>query len=305
MQIFNDLLPTSEYSAVALGFFDGIHQGHKAVIKEAVKCKKDGLSPVVLTFLQSPHGVISGKMPENLESLDHKKKILEELGVENLYCIDFNSIKELYPRDFIEKVLFNTLKAKKVFCGFNYHFGKGGKGNSDTLVDLCKEFHIKTEIIPPVVIDSQVVSSTRIRNLLKEGNVKEANRLLGYDFGLKAQIIHGNHIGKGLGFPTINQPAEEGVILPRFGVYASCVKVDGKLYCGVTNVGVKPTIGEYKPLYETWMPKYDGEDIYGKTVTVVLKDFIRPEKKFENLEELKNTVLKNGEQALKIIGDIL
>lgn len=304
MQIFREIVPTTEYSSVALGFFDGIHQGHKAVIEKAVNAEKDGLVPAVYTFFESPRGILSGKAPEMLETRQHKEKTLDKLGIKRLYYADFNSVKELSPRAFVEKVLSGMLNAKKVFCGFNYHFGKGGSGNGETLVSLCRELDIQAEVIPPVIIDGEVASSTRIRSLLQKGNIKQANRLLGYDFGLKTEIIHGNHIGKGLGFPTINQQAEPGIILPKFGVYASVVTVDGKRYCGVTNVGIKPTIGNYNPLYETWMPLYKGNDIYGKTVTVKLKEFIRPERKFENIEQLKKTVVSNGQQALEIIGEI-
>lgn len=303
MQIFNELVPAKECSAAALGFFDGIHMGHKAVIEKAVNAKNIGLSPVVLTFSQSPKGVISGNIFETLETFDHKAKHLENAGVEKLYVLDFLSVKDMSPREFVEKILIEKLNVKQVFCGFNYHFGKGGKGTGETLVSICKEFGITANVVPPVVIDGEIVSSTKIRNLLKEGNIKQANKFLGYDFGITTDIIHGNHIGKGLGFPTINQPAKEGVIVPKFGVYASVVSIEEKKYCGVTNVGVKPTIGDYSPLYETWMPKYSGEDIYGKIATVELKEFIRPERKFESMEVLKQTVLKNGEQAIEIIGE--
>lgn len=304
MRIFNELVPSKECTAVALGYFDGIHMGHKAVIEKTVNTKKDGLSPVVLTFSKSPKGVISGDLFEALETFEHKAKHLEKAGVEKLYVADFLKIKDMSPRDFVEKILIEKLNVKQVFCGFNYHFGKGGKGTGETLVSICKEFGVAANVVPPVIIDGEIVSSTRIRNLLKEGNIKQANKLLGYDFGITTDIIHGNHIGKGLGFPTINQPAKEGVIVPKFGVYASVVTIENKKYCGVTNVGVKPTIGKYSPLYETWMPKYSGEDLYGKVATVELKEFIRPERKFENLEELKQTVLKNGEQVLEIIGEV-
>lgn len=302
MQIFNELVPTREHSAAALGFFDGIHMGHRAVLEKAVSAKKDGLTPIVLTFSKSPKEVISGKIFETLETFEHKAKHLEKAGIEKLYAVNFLSVKDMSPSEFVLKILIQKLNVKQVFCGFNYHFGKGGKGTGETLVSVCKEFGITANVVPPVIIDGEIVSSTRIRTLLKDGNIKQANKLLGYYFGIKTDIIHGNHIGKGLGFPTINQPVKEGIIVPKFGVYASVVTIDNKKYCGVTNVGVKPTIGEYKPLYETWMPKYTGGDIYGKTATVELKEFIRPETKFKTLEELKQTVLKNGEQALEIIG---
>ncbi len=304
MQIFNKLVPSKEYSAAALGFFDGIHIGHRAVIERTVDAKKDGLTPIVFTFSKSPKGIISGKTLEMLESSEQKARHFEKTGIEKLYIADFLKVKDMSPKDFVKKILLEKLNVKQVFCGFNYHFGKGGKGTGETLVSVCKELGINAYVVPPVIIDGEIVSSTKIRSLLKDGNIKQANRFLGYDFGIKTDIIHGNHIGKGLGFPTINQPVKEGIIVPKFGVYASVVTIENKKYCGVTNVGVKPTIGEYKPLYETWMPKYSGEDIYGKTAKVELKEFIRPEIKFESLEELKQTVLKNGKQALEIIGEI-
>lgn len=301
MQIFNDLVPATEYSAVALGFFDGIHSGHKAVIKQAVKCKKNGLTPTLLTYSKKPRDVISKGESDYLESNNHKIKQLENVGIERLYIIDFKEIMSLSPQEFVEKILVEKLKAKKVFCGFNYHFGKGGKATGVELEEICRSYGIKAVVVPPVIMDGGVVSSTRIRHLLNEGNVKEANALLGYKFSIETQVVHGNHIGKGLGFPTINQQAEKGVMLPKFGVYASIVTVEGNRYCGVTNVGVKPTVGDYAPLYETWMPKYKGDDIYGKTIKVELVDFIRPEKKFASFQELKENVIENAQQALEIV----
>lgn len=301
MQIFYDLSPTTEYSAVALGFFDGIHLGHQAVALEAVNCKKDGLIPSLFTFIKSPRDVLTKGNCDYIETADHKIQQLENIGIEKLYIIDFKDIMALTPQEFVEKILFEKLNAKKVFCGFNYHFGKGGKATGDDLAEICKNFGIEAVVVPPVVIDGDVVSSTRIRKLLLEGDIKEANKLLGYNFGITSKVVHGNHIGKGLGFPTINQVAVEGLILPKFGVYASIVTVDGKRYCGVTNVGVKPTVGDYAPLYETWMPEYDGDDIYDKTIKVELVEFIRPEKKFASFEELKENVLQNAKQALEIV----
>lgn len=302
MQIFSTLEKQKKQSAVALGFFDGIHLGHQKVISEAVQALNDGLKPTVLTFKKSPHSIVTGEKIGLLQDEEKRNFHLNNMGVQSLFVIDFNLIKNLEPEQFVEKVLCDTLNAKKVFCGFNYHFGKGAKGGSELLKSICNNYGIEVFVVPPVIIDNEVVSSTRIRNLLKNGDIAEANKLLGYDFGIKAEIIHGNHIGKSMGFPTINQGINPEVILPKFGVYASVVTIDGGAkYAGVTNVGVKPTIGLYQPLYETWMPQYIGEDLYGKSAEVTLKAFLRAEKKFNNLDELKQTVLQNGEQALKMI----
>lgn len=301
MQIFEHIVPITEYTAVALGFFDGIHSGHRAVIDRAVSCKKQGLSPAVMTFSESPRSILSGKTGDMLQTNQEKCRMLETIGVEKLFLEDFDRIRRLSPEAFVREIIVEKLNAKEVFCGFNYHFGKNGAGNGETLVKLCEKFGVKAQVIPPVIVDCRVVSSTEIRSLLKNGEIKEANRLLGYDFSISQEVIHGNHIGKDMGFPTINQRTKSGIILPKFGVYASLAEFDGEKYFGVTNVGVKPTIGKYEPLYETWMPDYMGGDLYGKTVTVALKGFIRPERKFESLDELKKTVLQNGEQARQMI----
>ena len=301
MQVFNNIEVSEGMSAVALGFFDGVHLGHRAVIERAAECKKAGLCPIVFTFSTSPKGVISGEEPGMLQTARQKRDMIESLGAEKLILADFNRIRELSADEFVGEILVKRLNAKQVFCGFNYHFGKGGRGTGDDLIRLCRNFGVQARVIEPVLADGQLVSSTLIRSLIKQGRIKEANRLLGYDFGIKTPVIHGNHIGKGLGFPTINQQAEAGVILPRFGVYASVVTIGGVCTYGVTNVGVKPTIGEYAPLYETWMPEYAGGDLYGKTAHIRLKEFIRPEQKFNSLDELKQTVLRNGKQARELL----
>lgn len=301
MQVIKKLCSAERNSAVALGYFDGVHIGHRNVICAAAAGSDSGLVPAVFTFLQLPKNLLSNGKTELLQTFSQKAKMLESLGIARLYCMDFREFRNMEPKMFVAQVLHEQLKAKKVFCGFNYHFGRNGIGSSKDLQKLCAPFGIEVSVAEPVVMDGDVVSSTRIRTLLKEGMIAEANRLLGYDFGIESEIIHGNHIGKGLGFPTVNQNPGEGLLLPKFGVYASVVTIDGKKFCGVTNVGVKPTVGKYNPLYETWMPLYTGGDLYGKTVDVRLKEFLRPERRFQSLQELKDTVLENGRQALELV----
>ena len=151
-------------------------------------------------------------------------------------------------------------------------------------------------VVPPVEDGGEKVSSTRIRKAVEAGDIPTANRLLGRPFGFSLEVIHGNHIGTGLGTPTINQAIPEGFVLPRFGVYASWCRVGGQFFYGVTNVGVKPTVGSDKVLAETWMPEFSG-DLYGKRVRVFLLEFLRPERKFASLEELKAAITYNGRQA--------
>lgn len=299
MRVFNDLTPYNKKTAVALGYFDGIHLGHRAVIKKAVEAEKRGLIPAAFTFSSTPKS-----KDKNSQLLTRAEKIalLEKLGIKVLYILDFEQLKNTSPDDFVKNILKGVFNAEEVFCGYNYRFGKQKAGNTYILKSLCADEGIKVDVSEPVELDGIVVCSTEIRNRLKNGDIKEANRLLGYDFGLKSEALFGNHIGSKLETPTINQKFESGIILPKFGVYASVVTLDGKSYAGVTNIGVKPTVGDRNlPNCETWIPLFSGGDLHGKTVDVRLKEFIRPERKFDSFEELKKAIKSDGQTALKII----
>lgn len=285
-------------SGVALGFFDGIHLGHRAVIGAMVDyCKSNNLLPVVYTFEKNP-ALLFGKNVEVITPNSERTAILYGIGVEKVIEENFLSIKDMTPQQFVEEVLVKKLHASKVFCGFNYHFGKGGKGDSKMLKEICSLYNIETEEIPPVEALGDTVSSTRIRRLIKDGDIETANQLLGNCFGFSSVIEEGNHIGRLMETPTINQKLPENLAIPRFGVYTSIVKVDGKSYAGVTNIGVKPTIGNYSPLSETWLPEYNGPDLYGKKTDVRLLCFQRDEKRFESIKELEAQIKTDGQNAL-------
>ena len=170
------------------------------------------------------------------------------------------------------------------------------RGDVALLRHLCCQAGVELYVVPPVTDSGEKVSSTRIRKAVEEGDIPMANRLLGRPFGFSLEVIHGNHIGTGLGTPTINQAIPEGFVLPRFGVYASWCRVGGQYFYGVTNVGLKPTVGSDRVLAETWLPEFSG-DLYGKRVWVFLLEFLRPEKKFASLEELKAAIQENARQA--------
>lgn len=301
MRILNDLIPTTENTAVALGYFDGVHLGHKKVIELAVKCKNEGLTPVVFTFSNTPKK--EDRMLQLL-TVSQRAQKLEDLGIELLYIVDFQLVKNLSPEKFIEKIVKSVFNAKKVFCGFNYHFGKNGAANCDDLKVLCNKYNIVTEIIAPVIVEDETISSTRIRKLLQSGDIMKANELLGYEFGYRSVAVKGRQIGSKLGTPTINQNIEKNIVIPKFGVYASVVSFEGKTYFGVTNIGVKPTVsGGNEPICETWMPDYEGGALYGKMVDVKLKAFIREEKKFNSLDELKTAIINDGKTAKEILNN--
>lgn len=299
MRVLRDLTPSDKKTAVALGYFDGIHLGHKAVIGKAVDAKKSGLVPAAFTFSSTPK---SKDKNSQLLTYNEKLSIFENLGIEILYILDFENLKDYSPEDFVKKIISEVFNAGEVFCGFNYRFGKTGAGNTDELNKLCKKENIKVGICNPVELDGDLVCSTEIRNALKNGDIKKANRFLGYDFGLKSEVLKGNNIGSKIDTPTINQKFENGIILPKFGVYASIVTIENERYTGVTNIGVKPTVGNRNlPNCETWMPEYKGDNLYGKTVDVRLKEFIRPERKFNSLDELKAEIINNGKTAIKLL----
>ena len=301
MQSFNTLFPEKQNCAVALGFFDGVHRGHRRVLGGAATQRESGLLPVCLTFSESPKAIIGGRAIPFLMTREDKLRVLEKIGVEHVFFTDFRAIMHLSAREFFEKILIDTLRAKQIFCGFNYRFGKNAEGDADMLQRLCDEFGVALTVVPPETDKGEVVCSTLIKKLIADGDIRRANDLLCGEFGVKEVIRHGRHLGHTLGAPTINQPLTKGLVVPRFGVYASRVTLeDGKVYCGVTNVGIKPTVGGKTPLWETWMPQYKGGEIYGQTADVRLLDFIREERKFDNLDELKAEILKNGEKALEI-----
>lgn len=295
MNIFYDLKEKRKKTCIALGFFDGIHLGHVKVINEMVKCAKEkGLIPCLLTFKSAPKYVLS-KTSDNVEKYIlqecEKIRILENLGVENLYIIDFKSVSNLNADDFIEKILVKNFKAKCVFCGFNYHFGKGGKSTTEDLSEKCKKYGVKVKTIAPEKYNGETVSSSLIKKLLATGEIKKVNSLLGRCYSYFLPVIKGEKIGSKILLPTINQKFPENLIVPKFGVYKSKVSINGKDFDSITNIGVAPTLkNEPYPLSETYILDFQREKLYNENVKVSLLKYLRPEQKFNSLEELKNAI---------------
>lgn len=305
MQNFFEILPEKSGTAIALGYFDGLHKGHRNVISLAAAEKKNGLTPVCFTFSKSPKSVLYGTQSNALMTNEDKIKTLERLGIERTYQADFEKIMNMPAQDFAQKILIDTLKAEKLFCGFNYRYGKNGEGSAETLKSFCDSKGITLTVVPAQESEGEVVSSTLIRKLIADGNVKRANELMCSRFGFSSVIEHGKRLGRELGTPTINQPLCSELVVPKFGVYASLVTLEnGERFCGVTNIGIKPTVGGNTPLCETWMPKYSGGEIYGQSADVRLLEFIRPERKFSGIDELKNAIIDNSKTALKIYEQI-
>ncbi|WP_195984925.1 riboflavin biosynthesis protein RibF [Clostridium sp. D33t1_170424_F3] len=297
MKVYHDLTPGAARAAVALGCFDGLHLGHQKVITAA---RGPGLTPSVLTFAD-PLGELGGKSGGQLATKRQKLRLFESLGVEQVYSLRFSAIRNLSPEQFVDEVLVRVCHAEKICCGFNFTFGYKGAGTAETLQTLCAPRGIGCEVVPAVEIAGEPVSSTRIRALVEAGEIERANRLLGRPFGFDFEVVRGRQLGRTLGTPTINQVFTQGFVLPRFGVYASLVRLNDGDYYGVTNVGVKPTVGADAPLSETWIPEYHGEDLYGENIQVELIGFIRPEVRFSGVEELQENILRDGGTAERMM----
>lgn len=288
-QIESITKPTS----IALGVFDGVHIGHQAVIGEAVNGKDDGLTPVVFTFDTSAEKPDHKKGQETILTTSLKRQKMQELGVSVVYEIPFDTVKDYSPEYFVEHILFSRLHAAKIVCGFDFRFGKNAAGDTALLKQLCGKMGIEVVVVPPMKDRGKPVSSTRIRHYLKEGDVLSANRLLGYEYSYDMVVVDGLKNGRKIGIPTINQEFDPGFLIPKFGVYASKVIVDGKELLGITNIGVKPTIqGTRNPLAETYIIGFD-QNLYGQKIPVSLFQYLREEQKFQNLDELSATVRRD------------
>ncbi len=298
MKIINSIENFEEKlnTSIALGTFDGVHLAHKAVIEEAVN---SDYVPAVFTFNQSPGGVIGGNKVASIAPKSVKFKLLENLGVKYCFSLDFLQFKDMTPPEFVA-LLKEKLGVKKITCGFNFRFGLGAKGNPQLLKELCKKFDIEISVIPPVLLEGEPVSSTRIRALIEQGEMAKAKELLGHEFSYDFEVKEGKMLGRELGVPTINQIFPNNFIVPKFGVYASNITIENKTYKGITNIGVKPTVGGEEVSSETNIFGFSG-DLYGQNIEVSPRFFIRPERKFADVEELKRAILNDIEYAKDMV----
>lgn len=293
MQVFDTVIKTEYDTCVALGFFDGVHTGHKAVLNSCLQHKKDNEKAVVLTFKQSPSSVVSKQKPGLLTTNEEKIALLEKMGFDAVFMLDFESVMDLDAQQFVADILATKLNAKTVVTGFNYHFGKGGGADADTLKLLCNTHNIDAIKCPPVMYQNDVISSSRIRKCIKNGDIENANKMLSYDFSINAAISSGNHIGTKLNSPTINQVLDNSLVAPKFGVYATKVTVNDKTYIGATNVGTHPTVCECAPVCETHLLDYNGCEIKADKIKTSLLHFVRAEQKFSSLDDLKAQIEKD------------
>lgn len=301
MEIFKSLdeIKNTEPCCLALGNFDGVHKGHQELISKAVKtAKKHEIKSAVFTFSNHPRNTIAGKKPvENIIYNEEKAELIEALGVDYLFDIPFTEdIQTMDAVDFVEKLIVDKFKAAETFCGFNYKFGYKAGGNVKVLRTCAKEMGFTANVVNPVTVDGEVVSSTLIRGLVKSGEVDECFKYLGRNYSIGGEVVVGNRLGRTLGFPTSNIMIDENMITPPNGVYVTNAIYNGTTYPSITNVGVKPTIGQYKKNMETHIFNFNKE-LYGKHIKIEFLKMTREEVKFLNVEELSAQIAKDCQEA--------
>ena len=282
-------------SAVALGKFEGIHLGHQLLLNELKEKKSLGLNSVVFTFDMPPRAAINGdKKFSQIFTKEERRRFLEQQGMDVMLEHPFTKeFAASSPEEFIENVLVKKVDAKVIVVGSDFHFGKKRSGSVANLRAMADRFGYDLIVKEKVQHEGKDISSTRIRELLEYGKMEKAAALLGRNYTIYGEVVHGKALGRTIQIPTINQIAEEVKLIPPNGVYVSKVHIDGETYHGVTNIGIKPTVEDSRIKgIETHIFDYSG-DLYGKMVEVELLHFHRAELRFQNVEELKTQMQKD------------
>ena len=282
----------------ALGFFDGVHLGHQALLTACRhSAAENGCRAGVVTFSAHPDGLVLGRVPGLINTIEERKRILLGFGISQVKILPFDEKLRSMPwRTFLENLIADG--AAGFVCGDDFRFGFRGEGTAQHLAAFCKERDLSWAVVPAQKLDGTVVSSTYIRQLLEQGNMAQAVRFLGHPHVLTGQVIPGKGLGHTLGFPTANLTLPDGVICPKHGVYVCKAIVDCREYLAVTNIGTRPTVGGKGVAVEAWLLDFAG-DLYEKPLTLLFYDFIRPEQKFPTLDTLKEEILKSAEKARK------
>jgi len=285
----------------ALGFFDGVHMGHQALLAACRSlAHRTGCKAGAVTFAAHPQSLLTGNAPKLINTVEDRKRLLSGYGMEELIVLPFDeTLMHTHWSAFLTAL--TRSGAAGFVCGSDFRFGSGGLGTAKKLEAYCKRRALPYAIVPQQLLEGVRVSSTHIRGLLEAGDMEEANRFLGHFHFLTGQVIHGRGLGHTIGIPTANLTLPEQLVQPKFGVYACKTVVDGKEYLAVTNVGTRPTVEGSHVTVEPWILDFEG-DLYGKEITLVFCKFLRPEKKFPTLEQLKGQILRDADRTKKLLG---
>ena len=291
------LVAPPQESVVCLGNFDGVHLAHQALLKKALEIRQKYFPTAacaVLCFSSLSSDHLLASPPAHLSTLEQKRRLFAEMGMEYLFLAEFDQLRSLTPKDFILRILQEQCHCVAAVCGFNYRFGKNGSGNADTLRQLLGA---PVTVLDEILADGSCVSSTKIRNLLALGKVDVAAKLLTRPYSFEAEVVHGKSLGRAIGVPTLNQFFPPKVLIPCHGVYITDCEVDGVVYRGVSNVGVHPTVDDAARVNcETHLLDVS-QDLYGKLVKVSFLSYLRPECRFDSIEALQKQLQTDIEAA--------
>lgn len=290
-----------EKTIYALGFFDGVHVGHQALLK-ACRDLADCIDAVAgaVTFTAHPDTFVFDHSPALINTPQDRKMLLQQHHMDTVQAIPFDRAMMQMPWQNFFRLLREKYSAAGLVCGEDFRFGHRGAGDSEKLQAACTAAGIPCVVVPQQKLDGQVVSSTYIRTLLEEGKMAEAVRFLGHPHILSGTVVTGKQLGRTIGVPTANLLLPEGMVCPKFGVYACTAVVDCKEYPAVTNIGTRPTVGGEHVTVEAHLLDFAG-DLYGKYLSLRFYEFLRPEQKFDSLEELKKQITLDAEITRTIL----
>ena len=279
----------------ALGFFDGVHLGHQALLKQCCAlADRMACQTAAITFQTHPKSLFSGPVPL-ISTANDRVRLLRQYGIGSVYTYPVTEEVLGMPWEaFLEELL--EYGAAGFVCGDDFRFGHKGAGSAETLNDFCMRRNLPCVIVPEQTIGGIRVSSTHIRQLLEQGQMEEVNRFLGHPYTLTDTVIPGKQLGRTMGIPTANLALPKELAVPKFGVYACLANVEGKTYPAVTNVGVRPTVSGTGITVEPWILDFSG-DIYGKRITLDFYKFLRPEQPFPSLDALRQEIHRNADQT--------
>lgn len=285
----------------ALGFFDGVHLGHQALLSACVRLARErGCTPGAVTFAVHPDALVLSSAPGLINTIEDRKTLLGQFGMEAIVALPFDDAMRCLPwQDFLH-LLTQTYGAAGFVCGEDFRFGYRGEGTAQALAAYCRSRDLPCTIVPEQTVDGTRISSTVIRNMLEKGDMTQANRFLGHSHVLTGPVVPGHQLGRRLGIPTANLALPKELAVPKFGVYACRCRVGENSYPAVTNIGVRPTVSGEGITVEPWILDYTG-DLYGREITLEFHAFLRPEQKFPDLEALKAEIHRNAQQTRTLL----
>ncbi|MDP8200890.1 MAG: bifunctional riboflavin kinase/FAD synthetase [Candidatus Tenebribacter burtonii] len=294
---------------ITMGTFDGVHLGHIKLLNQVVKkAKGNNTKSVVITYFHHPLETIHKKtFPYLLTEQENKENLIKECGIDCVLYLDFDEkMAQMQPEDFLKKIIIDEIKTQYLIVGYDIHFGNSRGGNYKLLKDRSSIYNYSIELIEPVKIDNYIISSSLIRDYIREGDMQFAAKLLGRNYSIHGSVQLGHRIGRKIGFPTINlQPLDANKLIPAIGVYICEVLVEGKKYIGVTNIGYSPTLKTTRiKEIETHILDFN-EDMYHKEVEICFNKKIRDELQFKDTNELIKAIGRDVQQARKFFSKLI